>query len=68
MEFVTGRTIGDIIKQAGQVSEAYTLWAISRLAHGLEHVREHTGIIHRDIKPENIIIAMPEGTSLTDLT
>ena len=67
MEFVTGRTIGDLIRQAGQLDEQYVLWAISKLAHGLEHVRQVSGIIHRDIKPENIIVAMPPDTSLEEL-
>ena len=53
MEFVTGRTLGQVIASGLTVDQSlnYALQIASALA------RAHSaGIIHRDIKPENIIV------------
>ncbi|MFN8555389.1 MAG: protein kinase [Candidatus Obscuribacterales bacterium] len=54
MEIVTGKTLGDRLKESPlSVDEAITLFI--QICFGLAHAHE-SSIVHRDIKPNNIMI------------
>lgn len=60
MDYVTGRSLDDIIRSEPMGFERAIRIALQILA-GLAHAHSQ-GIIHRDIKPENIIINVAAGT------
>ncbi len=62
MEFVQGRTIGELI-QARPLSIDEALKIFIQVCFGLAHAHKN-GVVHRDIKPNNIMIldGMPIGT------
>src|SRR6185312_15730577 len=55
MDFVTGRTLRDVMLQ-GPVPVARTMKIAQQLLSGLSHAHAQ-GIVHRDLKPENQILA-----------
>jgi serine/threonine protein kinase len=58
MEFVNGKTLGEMIPQGG-LSAPTTLQYAVQIADGL-HAAHTAGIIHRDLKPGNIMVT-PQG-------
>lgn len=61
MEFVTGRTLKDVVKQEGRVPAGRALYIASQIVAALAHAHSQD-MVHRDIKPANIILADVEGT------
>ncbi|MCI0341419.1 MAG: bifunctional serine/threonine-protein kinase/formylglycine-generating enzyme family protein [Planctomycetales bacterium] len=59
MEYVEGRSVGDLIKERRAVKIEESLRIIEEAARGLSAAHKK-GIVHRDIKPDNILIA-PDG-------
>lgn len=59
LEFVEGRTLGDIIRVGGALPVDWSLAIVSQLIDGLAAVW-NAGIVHRDLKPDNVIIR-PSG-------
>ncbi|MFJ5834058.1 serine/threonine-protein kinase [Streptomyces sp. NPDC093089] len=62
--FVTGPSLGSVVREAGPLPEA----AVRRLALGLATalVEIHrVGLIHRDLKPENVLLA-EDGVRVID--
>jgi serine/threonine protein kinase len=55
MEYVSGRTLSDIIWQFETIEESTVMYWLKGLLAGLSYIHG-LGIIHRDIKPSNIII------------
>ncbi len=67
MEYVEGRTVHDLVKSRGAMSEAESLDVAIRMAEALKHAHDR-GFVHRDVKPKNIIIHGPTDTpKLTDM-
>ena len=66
MEFVEGRSLGDLIKKEGkldaEVAVGYTLQAARGLKFGHDH-----GMIHRDIKPDNLMLNIHGVVKVADL-
>ncbi len=62
MEFVQGRTIGELIQSRSLVLDD-VLKIFIQVCFGLAHAHK-SGVVHRDIKPNNIMVlnAMPIGT------
>ena len=56
MEFVSGRTVRDVIRDHGALTPAQALVLIEPVLEALAAAHA-AGIIHRDIKPENVLIS-----------
>lgn len=66
MEFIEGKTIGQMINESGPFSGSAAARLVQQVALGLEHARQKD-LIHRDVNPWNILVT-PEGVAkLTDL-
>ena len=65
-EFVTGRTIRDIIRDHGALDPREGVNYALQLATALRHTAA-AGVVHRDIKPSNIIITPRGRAKLVDL-
>jgi eukaryotic-like serine/threonine-protein kinase len=56
MELVAGRTLRQVLDQAGQLTPAEAVRVAAAVCDALEAIHE-AGLIHRDIKPANIVLA-----------
>jgi serine/threonine-protein kinase len=65
MEFIEGRTLGDLIRDEGPLMPERAAEIAADVSKALE--RAHTsGLVHRDIKPGNIMITNTGETKVTD--
>lgn len=55
MEYVQGKTLKDVIREKGKLSESVAGQIAVRILSALQHAHSN-GIIHRDIKPQNILV------------
>lgn len=62
LEFVSGRSLGDVIVAEHPLSPAKAAGIVRQVAKGLSHAAQHR-IVNRDIKPDNILIAKADGTA-----
>ncbi len=65
MEYASGRTLKDIIRQTGPIPEARALKILKQAVSALEYAHE-MGIVHRDIKPSNIILDDNDRVKILD--
>ena len=61
MEYVTGRTLKDVLAEKGPLQPVRALYIASQILAALAHAHSQD-MVHRDIKPANIILADVEGT------
>jgi serine/threonine-protein kinase len=54
MEFVTGRTLAEILREEGALEPSVAAGVASAVAEALGHAHAK-GIVHRDIKPANVM-------------
>ena len=59
MEYVSGPTLKDIIRQRAPLSTDFALKVAEQVCAALEYAHKH-GVIHRDIKPQNILLSEDE--------
>lgn len=65
MEFVSGQTVREILRQHGPVTSAHALEIIKAVLAGLTAAHD-AGFVHRDIKPENVLITSDGHIKVTD--
>lgn len=65
MEYVKGKTLKEVIKAQGKLSEEETLNYSYQIARALESAH-NSNIIHRDIKPQNIMLTKDGLIKVTD--
>ncbi|HEY2513177.1 MAG TPA: protein kinase [Polyangiaceae bacterium] len=65
MEYVTGRTLKDIL-QEGPLKFERTAAIARQIASGLAHAHDR-GIVHRDVKPSNVMVSEHDGMELAKL-
>jgi serine/threonine protein kinase len=55
LEFVAGRSLGDLLAERGRFDEATALAFVADAARGLADAHAR-GIVHRDLKPDNLLL------------
>ena len=65
MEFVSGRTLKEVLAQEGQIPPRRALEITADICAALEFSHRH-GIIHRDIKPGNVMITQNGQVKVMD--
>ena len=65
MEYVTGGSLDDLLKEQGRLPVARALDIAVELADALGRAH-HLGIVHRDVKPANVLVAEDGTPRLTD--
>lgn len=66
MEYIEGKTLRDLVRQNGALSEEETIDFTTQIALGLYSMHKQ-GIIHRDIKSHNIMIQNNNVVKIIDL-
>jgi predicted Ser/Thr protein kinase len=67
MEYVRGRTLHQILREAGRLEPARAIELVSHIARGLASAHA-LGMVHRDLKPGNVLVThSPSGTELVKL-
>ena len=59
MEYVNGPTVGQLMREHGQLPAEEAVDIITQACEGLEYAHRH-GVIHRDVKPGNLLMN-PDG-------
>jgi serine/threonine protein kinase len=65
MEFLSGKTYADIVKDYGPLSEDDTLTVLRAVGEGLSAVHR-SSLVHRDVKPSNVMGTHDRGVVLID--
>jgi serine/threonine protein kinase len=66
MEFVDGRTLGELLRERGRLDAEVTAGYVLQAARGLKLAHDR-GMIHRDIKPENLLLDRHDMVKVADL-
>lgn len=64
-EYVNGKTLADILKEEGTLSEIRTKHIIGQICDGLYFLHK-LNIIHRDINPNNIMVSCGDAVKIID--
>ncbi|MFI9449245.1 Stk1 family PASTA domain-containing Ser/Thr kinase [Amycolatopsis sp. NPDC052450] len=65
MEFVEGRTLRDIVKTEGPMSQKRAMEVMADVCAALDFSHRH-GIVHRDVKPANVMITKNGAVKVMD--
>ncbi len=66
MEFVEGKSLGDVIKKDGKMTQEAAVSHIVQAARGLKYAHDR-GMIHRDVKPDNLMLNVHGLVKVADL-
>lgn len=66
MEFVEGKSLGDVLKRSGKVPATEAVGYIVQAARGLKFAHDR-GMVHRDIKPDNLMLNSEGIVKVADL-
>ena len=66
MEYVSGRSLGELLKAKGKLAAEEAAGYILQAARGLEFAHER-GMIHRDVKPDNLLLNDQGVVKVADL-
>ncbi|MHC4874863.1 MAG: serine/threonine-protein kinase [Planctomycetota bacterium] len=66
MEYVRGRDLGQIVKEAGPIPWRQAVDLVLQAASGLAHAHSK-GLVHRDIKPSNLLLDRDATVKVLDL-
>ena len=66
MEYVPGKTIRELVVEAGPFAVGDAARIFAAVAAGLSHIHER-GLIHRDLKPANVMLTPDGRAKLLDL-
>ncbi|ACU33995.1 Stk1 family PASTA domain-containing Ser/Thr kinase [Actinosynnema mirum] len=65
MEYVDGRTLRDIVKTQGPLSNKRAMEVMADVSAALDFSHRH-GIVHRDVKPANVMITRSGAVKVMD--
>ncbi|WP_157940132.1 protein kinase domain-containing protein [Arthrobacter ruber] len=65
MEFVSGRTLRDVLRDHGRLTPRHALTLLDAVVEGLAAAHE-AGLIHRDVKPENVLLSDAGAVKIAD--
>ncbi|MHC4598971.1 MAG: protein kinase domain-containing protein [Planctomycetota bacterium] len=65
MEYVDGKSLGDVIKMIGRLRPDHAMSITCKVAEGLQAGHDKS-IIHRDIKPDNILLDRSGAVKISD--
>ncbi|MBB4687183.1 Stk1 family PASTA domain-containing Ser/Thr kinase [Amycolatopsis jiangsuensis] len=65
MEYVEGRTLRDIVKTEGPMSQKRAMEVMADVSAALDFSHRH-GIVHRDVKPANVMITKNGAVKVMD--
>jgi predicted Ser/Thr protein kinase len=65
MELIQGRSLEDLVKDAGPIEPGEAASYIIQAARGLRHAAERK-LIHRDVKPSNLMLTEDGEVKITD--
>jgi serine/threonine protein kinase len=66
MEFVAGKSISQLIRDHGPISQTDACEIVRQAATGLQYIHER-GLVHRDIKPANLMLNEAGQVMILDL-
>jgi len=66
MEFVEGRSLGDVVKKGGKLAPETAVGYTLQAARGLKFAHDR-GMIHRDVKPDNLMLNSEGIVKVADL-
>jgi serine/threonine protein kinase len=66
MEFVEGKSLGDLVKKEGKIETEEAVGYILQAARGLKYAHDR-GMIHRDVKPDNLMLNKHGIVKVADL-
>jgi len=66
MEFVEGKSLGDLLRKDGKVDVQAAIGYIMQAARGLKFAHDR-GMIHRDVKPDNLMLNVHGIVKVADL-
>src|SRR5262249_24465536 len=65
MEYVEGRTLGDILKSEGRLPPRRAMEIVADVAGALDF-SHRAGLVHRDVKPANVMITRTGAVKVMD--
>ena len=66
MEFVQGKSLGQVLEKAGKLDPATAVSHVLQAARGLKFAHDR-GMIHRDVKPDNLMLNAEGLVKVADL-